>query len=73
MSVIRDHGLPAYNSAILEANAKGRHPECHHARTANGLTACFELVEVVQMWDTIDDAIEQLRPKYELSYAIENR
>jgi hypothetical protein len=73
MSIIRNHGLPAYSSQVLEANAKGRHPECNHARTVNGLTACFEIVEVVQMWETIDDAIEQCRPKYELSYSVENR
>jgi hypothetical protein len=73
MSVIRDHGTPAYNSMILEANTKGRHPECRHACVVNGLTACFEIVEVVELWETIDDAIDQLRPKYELSYAIEGK
>jgi len=72
MSVVRDHGLPAYKSDLLEANAMGRFPDCKYARVTNGLAFPFELVEVVQLWIRAEDA-DVYPPVHEVSYAIENR
>jgi hypothetical protein len=72
MSVIRNHGLPAYKSEVLEANAMGRFPDCKYARVVNGLAFPFELVEVVQLWRSINDA-DVYPPLHEISYAIESR
>jgi hypothetical protein len=69
-AVIRDHGIRPYDSAALEANAMARHPECKYARVRNGLTAWFELVEVVQLWIRIEDC-DVYQPLHELNYAIE--
>ena len=72
MSVIRDHGLSAYDSDALIANAMGRHPECNYGRVVSGIAGILELVEVVQLWVDADDEAHY-PPRHSLSYAIENR
>jgi hypothetical protein len=72
VSVIRNHGFQPYDSTALEADAMSRFPECREAHVVNGLTAFFEIVEVVQLWVNPGDS-DHYKPKHEISYAIEDQ